>query len=149
MSIKARIDDAQFLWEEGRYEGAFLSALVAVAATSRRIYPKPKYKDWKAFQSFLNQGVFGRLSAEFRGKALPAYYIFYEWVRCQLVHEGALPVDLDFIPNTLNDPLTIRAGGDPECKLLFSQSWFHEIVHTVMTAPINADIFPQASDVSR
>lgn len=142
MCIKSRIDDAQTLWAQGRHEGAFLCALVAVAATSRRIYPHPKHKDSEAFEAFLNQGVFGRLSVEFRGKALPAYRIFYKWIRCQLAHEGALPSDLHFVPDSLSGPLTIRAGGAPEFKLLLSQSWFHELVHTVITAPINADIFP-------
>jgi len=146
MSIKARIEDAQFLWAKGRHEGAFLSALVAIAATSRRIYPYPAHKDGEAFERFLNQGVFGRLSAVFRGEVLPVYRIFYKWVRCQLAHEGTLPCDLDFVPGTLTGPLSIRAGGAPEFKLRLSQSWFHEIVHTVKSAPVNADIFTQTSN---
>jgi hypothetical protein len=39
MSIRARVEDALFLWDKGRLEGAFLNALIAVAATARRIYP--------------------------------------------------------------------------------------------------------------
>ena len=149
MGIEARLEDARILWAQGRHEGAFLSALVAVAAASRILYPHarppssgqrctghwlaghPKYKDKEAFELFLNQDVFGRLCVEFRGKVEPVYRLFYTWVRCELAHEGALPCDLVFIPNTIDGPLRIRAGGAPEFELLLSESWFWEIVYTV------------------
>ena len=40
--IRNRIDDAKLLWESGRLDGAFLNALIAVAATARERYPKLK-----------------------------------------------------------------------------------------------------------
>jgi len=52
MSIKNRIEDAQLLWKAGRKEGVFVLALIAVAATSRKRYPKP-IKDPKAFKQFI------------------------------------------------------------------------------------------------
>jgi hypothetical protein len=41
MSIAQRLEDAEFLWDSGRFEGAFLSALIAFAATARRVRPRP------------------------------------------------------------------------------------------------------------
>lgn len=38
MSLFARLDDAQVLYEQGRLHGALLSLLVAIAATSRKRY---------------------------------------------------------------------------------------------------------------
>ncbi len=52
MSIKARIEDAEALWQHGRKEGAWVLALVAAAATSRKRYPRP-IKDNEAFKSFI------------------------------------------------------------------------------------------------
>ena len=55
MSILARIDDAFFLWEHGRLEGAFVSALTAVAASARRSFPDRKVGDREAFERFLSE----------------------------------------------------------------------------------------------
>ena len=52
MSIKARIEDAEILWQHGRKEGAWVLALVAAASTSRKRYPRPM-KDSQAFKSFI------------------------------------------------------------------------------------------------
>jgi hypothetical protein len=52
MSIKAHVEDAELLWRHGRKEGAWVSALVAAAATSRKRYPKPIH-DNKAFKDFI------------------------------------------------------------------------------------------------
>jgi hypothetical protein len=41
MSVRERVDDAVCLWKNGRQYGALLCLLVAVAATSRKRYPKP------------------------------------------------------------------------------------------------------------
>ncbi len=54
MSIKARIEDAEVLWQHGRKEGAWVLALIAAAATSRKRYPKP-IKDNEAFKSFIRE----------------------------------------------------------------------------------------------
>lgn len=54
MSIKDRLDDARILFSQGRRDGALLSVLVAVAATSRRRYPKSLIRrDREAFIRFL------------------------------------------------------------------------------------------------
>jgi hypothetical protein len=142
MSIRNRIDDALFLWDNERLEGAFLSALVAVAATSRLLYPKStKIRDVEAFENFLRQGVFERIKVEYDGEIHFAYHVFYEWFRCKLVHEGVLPLDIELMPDTTPGSVSIRAGGAPEKTLKVSYGWFHEIVYTVVNAPINKEIF--------
>jgi hypothetical protein len=51
MSIRDRLDDARVLYANGRRDGALLSALIAVAATSRRRYHDAT--DRQAFIRFL------------------------------------------------------------------------------------------------
>ena len=140
MSIRSRIDDAKVLWESNRLEGAFLLALVAVAATARRQSPNQK-GDKQVFEDFLRQGLFERLSVEYRGDLHPVYHIFYKWFRCELVHEGSLPVDVEFMPDPEPGMLSIRAGGAPEYVLKVSRGWFQELVHVVTTAEVNKDLF--------
>lgn len=53
MSISDRLDDASILFHNGRKQGALLSVLVAVAATSRRRYPKDDFRDNNAFVRFV------------------------------------------------------------------------------------------------
>lgn len=141
MSIRSRVDDALFLWGNGHYEGAFLSALVAVAATSRLQCTNSQASDKQAFEDFLRQGVFQRLSVEYRGEVHPVYHIFYKWFRCELVHEGGLPIDIEFIPDNEPGSVSIRAGGAPDYVLKVSYGWFHELIHAVVNAPVNKDIF--------
>lgn len=139
MSIRARIEDALLLWEHGRKEGAFLSALVAVAGTSRLRFPDRKaVGDREAFVRFLEAAHTVRTSVEYRGDCLPVEQVFYKWVRCQLVHEGGLPVDIQFMLDSVPGTFSVRAGGAPEYILKVSEGWFHHLVGTVASAPENA-----------
>jgi hypothetical protein len=106
--VQARIEDAGLLADNGRYEGALLMLLVAVAATSRKRYPRgtpskkhpsKKMGDREAFQTFVRDEVW-RLVKEykdfvvFRGKQRPIEEFLYEFLRNELIHEGGTPVDL-------------------------------------------------------
>src|SRR5437868_2893436 len=72
MSIRARVEDALLLWDNGRKEGAFLNVLIATAATSRRRFPDRKHvSDRDAFVQFLEKAHTVRLSIEYRGECLP------------------------------------------------------------------------------
>ena len=63
MSIRATVEDATLLWRHGRIDGAFLNALVAVAATARRRYPKAiQPSDREAFEQFLTDAHTARIS---------------------------------------------------------------------------------------
>jgi hypothetical protein len=142
MSIRTRVEDALLLWGQGRYEGAFLSALVAVAATSRRQFPDRKaVGDRQAFEQFLAATHSVRLSAEFRGELHPVEHIFYKWLRCELVHEGGIPVDVQLVPDEELGFMSIRAGGAPDYVLKVSFGWFHHLINAVISAPVNADQF--------
>src|SRR5688500_11445430 len=118
MSIKARIDDARFLFAHGRKEGALLSILVAVAATSRKRYPKsPRGKkgpkaatetDRGAFEAFVKTAIHRTWGVEnyniqFRGQMTPLESVLYEFVRCELAHEGTIPSDIIFTPSQPGD----------------------------------------------
>ena len=132
MSIRDRIENAELLWSHDRYEGAFLCALSAVAATARLRYPDRKaVKDGEAFKQFLESARSDRLSIEFRGECHSVEHVFYKWLRCELVHEGGLPVDIQFMPDTTPGAFSIRAGGKPEFILKLSYSWFHYLLSAV------------------
>lgn len=139
MSIHARLDDAKFLWKNERYEGAFLSVLVAVAATARLRYPHDK--DGEAFRQFMKSGRGGEISVEFRGELFPVEQVFYKWLRCELVHLGGLPIDIQLMPDAVAGALTIRAGGRPEYVLKLSHGWFDHLLGLVANAPENRGVF--------
>ncbi len=142
MSIRKRIDDAMFLWQNNHTEGAFLSALIAVAATARLRYPdRANINDKESFEKFLGESSQAKIQVEFRGECRPIENIFYKWLRCELVHEGGIPTDIEFVPSENQNALMIRAGGAPEYKLKLSENWFHHLVSIVLEAPENQGIF--------
>ena len=144
MSIPERVEDAEFLCQHGREEGALLSALSAVAATARLRFPDRKaVKDGDAFRQFLEDTHSVRLSVEFRGEIHSIEHIFYKWLRCELVHEGGLPVDIRFMDDKEPSALSVRAGGAPEFILKLSRSWFRHLLNSVVTAPENRSVFRQ------
>ncbi len=114
MSIRRRVEDALMLYHHGRYEGAILNALIAVAASSKKEITNPSVSDREAFESFLDKRWRGVIKVEFRGQLQSIPYILYKWFRCKLVHEGQLPLDVELIDT---DAMSIRAGGTPEFTL--------------------------------
>jgi hypothetical protein len=127
LDIQERVEDALLLWREGRREGAFLLALVAVAARARRNDPQTA-SDREVFEQFIARRFSVRISLEFRGQLEPLERIFYKWLRCELVHEGGLPVDVRFMEGCGDGELSVRAGGAPEYLLLVSHGWFHKLI---------------------
>ncbi len=119
-----------------------LSTLSAVAATSRLRYPDRKaVLDGDAFKLFLESAHAVRLSVEFKGELHTIEHIFYKWFRCALVHEGGLPVGIEFMPDAKPGTLSVRAGGKPEFILKLSQGWFHHLLFAVTNAPENREAF--------
>lgn len=125
--IKNRIDDALALWNNGRQEGAFLIVLIAFAAAARKRYPN--LKDREGFEQLFRDGLSVRLNVEYRGEAQSIEHIFYKWLRCRLVHEGSLPIDIEFIDTDLT---TIRAGGAPEYILKLGNGWFDRMIQIAL-----------------
>jgi hypothetical protein len=62
-------------------------------------------------------------------------HIFYKWLRCQLVHEGALPVDIQFMADDDPQWMSLRAGGAPEYVLKIGLGWFHHVIGSVKQSP--------------
>lgn len=125
--IRERVVDAQLLWESKRVEGAFLLALVAVAARARRDHPRPT-GDREAFGQFIRSHFRPRVSVEFRGRLHSLEDVFYKWMRCELVHDGGLPVDLKLMTTAEPGELSLRAGGAPDYVLLISPAWFDQLI---------------------
>jgi hypothetical protein len=136
MSIRTRLDDAVFLWSADRREGAFMSVLVAVAATAR-LRHGTAFGDRDAFERFMTTALPVRLSVEFRGELHSIEHVLYKWLRCELVHEAGLPVDIEFMLESKPYALSVRAGGAPDFVLRLSESWFHHLVGAVIKAPEN------------
>jgi hypothetical protein len=137
--IVNRIDDALLLWKRGRTEGAFLSALVATAATARLRYPQ--LNDREGFEGFLRDSHTVRLSVEYQGVCHPIEHILYKWLRCELVHEGGLPVDIEVCNDDEPGVMSVRAGGAPDYILRVGNGWFHRLITSVSIAPENAQYF--------
>ena len=131
MSAEDRLIDAQGLWAAGRREGALLLAMVALAASARRAHPGTTDRD--AFVTFLKSRHAWTISVEFRGDQWDLDALFYKWLRCELVHEAGLPVDIR-IDNSLTG-LGVRAGGAPEFLLLIAPGWFDYLASTARAVP--------------
>jgi len=119
------IDDAVFLWRNGRRESGLLLACVAIAARARREYPTER--DRAAFTRVVREAQSAQLSIEFRGRLEKIEDLLYTWVRCELVHTGAMPIDIE-IDDELGNGLVVRAGGAPEYLLKFSPGWFDHLL---------------------
>ena len=101
MSVRKRVEDAEFLWKSGRREGAWVLAMVATAATARKRYPKPM-SDNQSFKNYIRDVTFtiasgrpklanmrdGQFLIKFENRAFED--VLYEDYRCYLIHEGGL-----------------------------------------------------------
>jgi len=125
-AVQRRVEDAEILWRLGRREGAFTLALVAVASAARHV--QPGGSDREAFEAFLRGRFPWRISVEYRGEQVPIETLFYKQLRCQLIHEGELADDVEFLDGVPEDQLVVQAGGSPNFKLKVSPGWFHKLV---------------------
>jgi hypothetical protein len=75
----------------------------------------------------LHDSLSVRLSVEFREKQWPIEQLLYTWVRCELVHNATVPIDIE-IDDELGDGLTVRAGGAPDYVLKLSPGWFDFLI---------------------
>ncbi|HRC12807.1 MAG TPA: hypothetical protein PLX68_08035 [Dermatophilaceae bacterium] len=135
--IHARLEDAELLWTSGRRESGLLICLVAFAALSR--LTTPRLSDREAFEVLMKTTHSWTIRVEYRGSLHDIDHILYKWLRCELIHTAALPVDLA-IDDTLApaDVLAIRAGGPPQHRLLISPAWFthvHAFTHQAIQPP--------------
>ncbi len=156
MSIIERLQDAQFLYANGRRDGALLSVLVAVAATSRRRYPSTRYSDREAFTQFLAEEmtvvtlggpkqfivrVPGADTGKHPDEKMPLGECLYEFVRCNLAHEAMLPDNVEFEsaePGVLSVQITDKV-------IRLSDTFMDGLGRAVEYAPENGDLFPHVA----
>jgi hypothetical protein len=163
MSIYDRLVDAKLLGSQQRWEGALLNALVAVAATSRRRYPKPKGSNYptdnEAFTDFLGEEMYVVFEGAVRDcivadlaewsevdkPKISLQLFFYKYVRCCLAHEAKLHDTVEFIDG---EPNTRRIHVDPnEKRVRFNWPFIDGLFNTVIYAPENADLFPKEAEM--
>lgn len=144
--------------------------MVAIAATSRRRYPKESGKrDGDAFADFIAEetivitgGMIKNLHIRVPGEdvrkipgaerasddsdhyTLPLGRLLYVFVRCQLTHEGTLPDNVIFEPDDGTGSLSIKVTDD---ALTLSENYMNGLARCVLFAPENADDFPQYADL--
>lgn len=168
MSIKLQVEDAIFLKEHGRHLGALTSLVLAVAASSRKTFPKGtrstenpenKMSDREAFTLFLGGrirkilfGDFGGsetgnsgISVNFKDKQHDIAYIIYKYYRCELIHEGELPEDIEFKPSE-NEQLSIANSGvsiSISCgsTMVLDYGWIDLLIEAVVNARCNGKLF--------
>lgn len=157
MSIRARFEDAIVLLRGGRHDGALLSALVALAATSRLRFPRGTQslvgagvmRDAEAFET-LFRDMFSRRSPlrtsgsvriAFRGELVEIERIFYRYLRCNLVHEAELPADIEIVFEQATDPHLMFQAAAPGGSLRLGLNWVDLLLQMVAGAPENATAF--------
>jgi hypothetical protein len=74
---------------------------------------------------------------------VPIERLLWKWLRCELVHDAGLPVDIESTPVVAVGEMSARAGGAPNYELQLSEAWLHHVLDVVIYEPINQDLFPE------
>jgi hypothetical protein len=160
MTIAARIEDAAVLMETGRWEGALLSTLVAIAGSSRQRFPtgtpsianaSKSMGDRECFQEFVRAQIpeissFKSLSVEFEGQVRPIGEILYTWLRCTLAHEARLPPEIRFVPDTKVGHIEIGHHVGPPERIVLTHSIVILLADMVIRAEENAHLPKELRD---
>jgi hypothetical protein len=160
-NIKKRVDDAIFMIENGRYEGALTLLLTAIDASSRKIYPpgtksfinpKKEIPNGERFTRFLLvrlHQIFGWLHPEeiyyqpqlpemVQGEQSPAQ-IIYKAFRCNDIHEGGVPEEYRYVfdGNVQNQYAMEFKNGE----VRFSSGFLKMLIDVITLAPCNGREF--------
>jgi hypothetical protein len=165
MSIQTRLEEAQLLLEHGRYEGALLCVLIALAATAQRRFPRGKTKsiqnpknkmgDGEAFQTFVTQEIpnvipASDLSFELHGKQRPLGEVLYKWMRCHSVHEAELAPEIEFVPDVMSGTFSMVSSKTRQpTRIIFTYSLILILAEMVAQAPENVDLPSDLIDAIR
>jgi hypothetical protein len=169
VTIHQQVDDAAFLAQNGRYLGALTVLMLAVAASARKAFPKGmksierpdrEMSDRETFTLFLGGrirkllfGDFGGpdsgtsgISVEFKGAPYDIAFILYKFYRCELVHEGGLPEDVEFAASSPFDEgaqtgknlsVSISSGN----RMVLDYGWIDVLRESVIRARCNGAEF--------
>jgi hypothetical protein len=101
--------------------------------------------DAEAFQLFVKDEMpricrVVNFNVEFRGELQPLEKVLYKWLRCELVHSGALPTDVTFEPDPLPGITRIQSSGRSG-TFSVSHGWLDGLADAVVHAPENSDQF--------
>lgn len=143
MSIQNRIRKAESDFAIGDYENSLIQVLIAVAATSKKRYPK--LSDRQAFETFLANDfgpsigiIGGYIKIAYRGEMHTMEHILYKFLRCNLLHEAEAPPDIVFLPP--ESEVFINPQGD---KLRLNYSLITQLINVIKVAPENKAVFTQ------
>lgn len=167
MSIRGQIEDAIFLADNKRYTGALTILMLAIAASSKKVFPpgtksianpKVKMPDQESFSLFLGgrlqEVLFGfrggfdignsGIALNFRGESTDLAVLIYKYYRNSLIHQGILENDVEFINDVEGGEnfgtglnVNIAASG----RLCLEPKWLHIFIEAVMYAVCNASEF--------
>ncbi len=145
MSTCDRLHDAQLLHQNGRFAGALLNVLVAIAATSRKRRPRP-VGDKEAFTRFVAEetlaitgGAVKNFNLKYHGKLIPLQELLYTHLRCELAHEASIPSDIRFVTGEYPGQFAVKV----EDKYVeFTETWMQGLMKVVQFAPENVSEFP-------
>jgi len=166
--IKKRIEDSDFLIENGKYESALLLLLTAVDASAIKVFPKGMLSLYKK-----NTGKIGEMGnaerykrflgvrvQEILGVVLSsnAYYedvfkftdgdspqdIIYKALRCSDVHEGHIPYEYRYIytDSSTTGEISVSFSGP---DVIFDRGFLTLIRRAVVEAPCNDKEFGRES----
>ncbi|MCI0627617.1 MAG: hypothetical protein L0387_39205 [Acidobacteria bacterium] len=149
VGVRERLEDALILWERGRKHGAWIQVLIAAAATSRVRFPA--MKDGDAFRAFIREvtptiihgtapAISGGISVVFNADTpspLPLDQVLYKHMRCNLVHEAEMPLEVCLSESRLVGEQMVAdlKGGTP---LTIPDYWVINLAKSVADAPENA-----------
>lgn len=147
MSVRKRLEDARVLSAAGSRDGAFIQVLIAAAATSKKRYPHPKYKDNIAFKNFIydEMGVVTggpkfEVKLPFLGKDSPLEDILYTHFRNSFIHEAEKSSSVDYTETEYEDGTAVHLL-QLKNPLGFPAGWIEHIATAVWLAPENDDLW--------
>lgn len=169
MSIKQHVSDARFLIESGRFLGALTVLTVAVAGSSRKVFPRgtpsfvnPKEKmyDGEAFKLFLGGRIRRILNnvhsdpefcesgfvVNWPTKSETIESILYHHYRCELIHEAKLPQGIEFVKESVGAASISNNGVSVglrayENGIVLDYGWLDVLEKAVVEAPCNGEEF--------
>ncbi len=171
MSIRQQVEDAVFLSQNGRHLGALTILMLAVAASSRKCFPKGTksiknpakiMSDCEAFTLFLGGRIRHLLFGNYGGPAFGSSgfsvgfkqqqhdiaYVLYKFYRCELIHKGDLPEDVEFAQsnNSWQGGLNtgrrrLRVEISTGNKLVLDHGWIDLLISAVVQARCNGTEF--------
>lgn len=167
MSIRSNVEDAVFLFNNGRPLGALSLILIAVAASSRKRLPKGTQSiespvdekgnkrimgDGECFRQFLGGRIKNLLFSagnendisfksgwvvEFKDKEWDLTEVLYKQFRCELIHNSDLPEDFRFI----DDNERGMSVGTTADYFTLNYGWLDLLIRAVVDADCNASEF--------